>query len=35
MYVVASGEIPIDQNVKGAIKNDGAKMEHTRGEQWG
>jgi hypothetical protein len=35
MYVVASGEIPIGQNVKGAIKNDGTKMEHTRGEQWG
>ena len=31
MYVVSSGEIPIGQNVKGAIKNDGTKMEHTRG----
>ena len=33
--VVSSGEIPIDQNVKGAIKNVGNQMEHTLGEQWG
>ena len=34
-FVVASGEIPKDQNVKGAIKTHGTKLEHTRGEQRG
>ena len=35
MCVVSSGEIPIDQNVKGPIKNDGAKKWNTHVENNG